>query len=72
VAALKFFLGSDSEEDENDSDSDSDTEVSWLADRIDFPKYFCNVDAMLSIFYLLCVHLPLNSLHNCIVTLISV
>ena len=27
VAALKFFLGSDSEEDENNTDSDSDTEV---------------------------------------------
>ena len=28
MAALKFFLGSDSEEDNNDSDSDSDVEVS--------------------------------------------
>jgi len=30
VAALKFFLGSDSEEDNNDSDSDSDVEVSFF------------------------------------------
>ena len=30
MAALKFFLGSDSEEDNNDSDSDSDVEVSFF------------------------------------------